>query len=141
MLPLQFLTEALVGLCLEEAQEGNMQGRLPLSLHAKSRPNVISLLEEATYLVCGGVYGHIYKEYVAEHPPGLVLFFRYLPACDRLHPLIGQQEAGVYEVGECAASQDGVPPPCQECGLSSRRRQHVGTQKDVDGVSHAVWVL
>ena len=38
---------------------------MPLSLCAKYLPNVGSLLNKATYLVCGGVHVHISKEDVA----------------------------------------------------------------------------
>ena len=114
---LQRLKEALVELHLEEVQEGTRQGRLPPSLQEKSCPGLGGLLNKAAYLVCGRMNGRVSKADVAKHPPGLKLFLRHLPAYDRLHPMRVQQEADVCEGGECAASQYGFPPPCQERGL------------------------
>ena len=87
--------EALVELFLEEVQEGNKQGRMPLSLRAEYCPDIGSLLDKASYLVCGRVHGCVSEEDMVEHSQGLELFLICLPACDGLHPLLLHQDSGV----------------------------------------------
>ena len=84
LLLLQCMTEFLVELRLQQANEVDSQGQPMLWMGPQPCPDIGCLFEQTADLVSGGVHICVSQESVTEHSPGFQLLFRRLPDFYRL---------------------------------------------------------